>query len=388
MLGGDVLIHKVYGEFMKPLRIMYDYQIFTSQRFGGVSRYFVNLIKYIEMSNKTCIRVPILFGMNEYLPDVRRTKRVFLNRYFKKLFLNRYVRDYSIRANKIINILSTKLFYYDIIHPTWTDPYINKYCSDKMIVTIHDMIHELIWEDDEFTRQEISNKKEAIYKSKAIIAISNSTKRDILKVYPDISGEKIHVVYHGVNKLPEPIRPNLIQIPDRYLLFVGDRHGYKRGMMLIDILKRVIQTDDSICAIFVGGGEFTETERVFLKHENIEKHVIQYNATDSELAYLYQNAICLVYSTLYEGFGFPILEAFDNCCPVVCTNSSSMPEIGGDAALYFEKNDLDMVIYYISNLISDETFRNGCIERGKKRTQDFSWEKCAEETLKVYQMVK
>ncbi len=369
------------------MKIMYDYQIFASQRYGGVSRYFVKLAKTIEENCNCRIHTPILFGMNEYLSEIKKSKKIFKNGIFRKVFLNKYIFDYSVGINKLINLHNLKHKSYDVIHPTWTDPYINEYCAGRMVVTIHDMIHELLWKDSDFTRKEIENKKKAIYDADAIIAISNNTKKDILEIYPDIPADKITVIYHGANKLPHPVRPIAFPVPERYILFVGGRKGYKRGIWTTDVLKRLMEYDNDIYVLYIGGGKLSDKEIDFFKKECIENRILQYNASDSELAYIYKNAICLLYPTLYEGFGFPILEAFDNDCPVICTNSSSLPEVGGDAALYFEENDIEQIVEYVRSLSGDTEFRRECLDKGRRQVKKFSWERCAVETMQVYQKV-
>lgn len=111
---------------------------------------------------------------------------------------------------------------------------------------------------------------------------------------------------------------------------------------------------------------------------------MQHDVDDQSLAYLYANAICFVYPSLYEGFGLPILEAFDNNCPVICANNSSLPEVGGNAALYFDNEDAGKLAKAVEMLFTDNSIRQKCIELGRIRCKEFTWEKCFEETSKVY----
>lgn len=371
---------------MSTLKVMHDHQIFTHQKYGGVSRYHAQIIRYLKKHNCK-VKVPAVFYLNEYLADMSKISGLYHWKYFAKVFMNRYTYRISEWINKWYCILCAKYGNYDVIHITWTDPYLNKYAKGRMVVTIHDMIHELLWTDSEFARSEIENKKKAIYESEAIIAISNNTKNDILKIYPDIPEEKIHVIYHGTNHLPEAKKPDGLDIPGKYVLYVGVRDAYKRGMILVEALGQLLKEDDSLYILYVGGGAFNEDEEKIINDAGLNGRIMQYSASDSELTYLYRNAVCMIYPSLYEGFGVPILEAFDNCCPVICTNASAMPEVGGEAALYFEKEDINMIPCHVKRLMDDIDYREKCINMGVKQADSFSLDLCTKKTIDVYETI-
>ena len=99
---------------------------------------------------------------------------------------------------------------------------------------------------------------------------------------------------------------------------------------------------------------------------------------------LFRNALTFVYPSLYEGFGIPILDAFSAGCPVILSNCSCFPEVGGDAALYFDEGDSETLRNHVKALMKDESLRKTLIEKGKARANLFTWEKCAERTAEVY----
>ena len=111
------------------------------------------------------------------------------------------------------------------------------------------------------------------------------------------------------------------------------------------------------------------------------------NGNDEILASLYASAICLVFPSLYEGFGLPPLEAMAAKCPVVCSNTSSMPEVINDAGIYFNPNSLEEMRSAIESIITDEELRDNIITLGLQNIKNFSWQKCADETLDIYQKV-
>lgn len=366
---------------MAKCRIMYDYQIFFLQEYGGVSRYHVELVKALKKIGHENAAIKIRVNKNEYLQ-----KEFGIKKTNRKRSIHGLINKADITRNKLYCSFSS--FFHDIVHITWIDPYINVRAKEKLVVTIHDMIHEIFWSQLPSMQEEIEGKKRAIYDSKAIIAISENTKKDILRFYPDIPESKITVVYHGANRLPPPQKPNLsIEEGTKYLLYVGRRSEYKGFMFMAEALKEFLCSRKDIILIVVGSGPFTEKERDTLQKLGIIDSIMQADVSDSELAYLYRNAICFLYPSVYEGFGFPILEAFDCNCPVICTNASSLPEVGGDAAVYFKPNDADGLLKCVEKIMSDAEFRESCIQKGIKQAEKFTWERCANETYAVYYKV-
>lgn len=360
---------------------MFDYQIFAQQEYGGVSRYHIELARKLNKLNDLPVNISCRYSINEYLHEYDGHKKLNIKK-------NKYIRKILKIRNKIFNELKCKrdAKIADIVHITWVNPYLNKEIKGKFIVTVHDMIHELYWSNMPGVFKEIARKKAAIYGSDAIIAISQNTKKDILKLYPDIPEDKISVIYHGTNHLPIATHLNR-KIPNNYILYVGRRQDYKGFDFMIKALSDLLIANKEIKLLFVGGGDFNNQEYHAFEKLGILNSVIQMSVCDAELACIYHHAICFVYPSLYEGFGFPILEAFDNECPCICTNASCLPEVGGDAALYFEKDNGQDLMEKVELMISNSKVRQEYIKRGQERVKMFTWEKCAKETYEVYKNV-
>ncbi len=365
------------------MRILHDFQIFYIQIRGGVSRYHIELTDELIKEGYETERF-ILFPINKYYNDRKKISNTIREKIYRKFVLSRFNRKlYLLNRKKTLSRIRRKK--YDIVHMTWTDPYLFDagITTTKIVVTIHDMIHELLLDKSDDIKDEIYKKKRAIYESDGIIAISENTKADILRLYQDIDPNKIRVIYHGTNHLPNPIKNVQIDNMEKYLLFVGVRDDYKRGMWFIKEICGLLK-EKNLKLLFVGGRSFSNEEKELIDKCGIADRVLQLDLSDGELAYAYRNAVCFVYPTLYEGFGFPILEAFDNGCPVVCTRSSSLPEVGGDAATYFDTDDADSMREKICDFCDKPSVREMYVKKGFDRTHLFKWEKTAEETLNFY----
>jgi glycosyltransferase involved in cell wall biosynthesis len=137
-----------------------------------------------------------------------------------------------------------------------------------------------------------------------------------------------------------------------------------------------------VCA---GSSPFTRNEKQFLKNLNILDRVHQVKINDTILKNLYKNAQAFIFPSLYEGFGLPVLEAFSCGCPAVISNSSSLPEIGREGAIYFDPGDRKSIISALETVLYDEKYREDLIKKGYGRLKDFSWELTAFKTKKIYE---
>ena len=121
-----------------------------------------------------------------------------------------------------------------------------------------------------------------------------------------------------------------------------------------------------------------------LKNLNVDKKVTQINLSDDTLSILYQNAQLFIFPSIYEGFGIPILESFSCGCPVACSNTSSFPEIAQDAAAYFDPMDEASIYNCINDLLFNYEYKEKLVDKAYRRLEEFSWEKTATKTLKIY----
>jgi glycosyltransferase involved in cell wall biosynthesis len=173
-------------------------------------------------------------------------------------------------------------------------------------------------------------------------------------------------------------------LPLKYIVYVGNRGRYKNFIWFLRSIADYLKANDLnlVCA---GGGNFTEYEVDLLHEISLQNKVffVDFN-TDDELKVIYQNAAAMVFPSLLEGFGIPILEAFSCKCPVILINTACFREVAGSAALYFEPNDSDALIEHLESIQNDHALSARLKEDGLKRLELFSWEKTINEHIKVY----
>ena len=136
-----------------------------------------------------------------------------------------------------------------------------------------------------------------------------------------------------------------------------------------------------VCA----GSSFSKSEIDLFESLKVKEKIVYFEVDDNELAFLYSKAKLFVFPSLYEGFGIPILEAFNCGCPVALSNTSCFPEVAGNAAVYFDPTDEKSILNAVESVIYDEKKANSLRKKGFEQAKNFSWEKTAKETKKVYQ---
>lgn len=350
------------------MKVLYDYQTCLNQRFGGISRYFFELTQRFEKTEGIDTKLICLFNDNAYFTKNKSEQKPFRGR----RFLNRTVTKLLLRFSD-----------YDIFHPTYYDTYFLSRYKGKLVLTVYDMIHELM--PEYFPGDETSkNKKLLIDRADRIIAISESTKHDIIKLYPDVNEDKIEVIYIGSNFKVSDVKFDS-RFPDNYVLFVGNRDAYKNYANFWRSMEPIMKADETLHLVCLGGGRFKEEE--LERQKKYSNRIIQMNVNDKTLSYAYSHAKCFVFPSLYEGFGIPTLEAFACECPVILSNTSSMPEVGGDAVEYINPYNISDMTKKIEHVIYSDYLRENMVEKGKKQLKKFNWDDIAKQTLECYKNV-
>jgi len=360
------------------MKILYDHQMFSLQKYGGITRYFCELMKNMPPEHQFSLSV--LFSDNYYLKEnygLFKKRNILPNAHFKgkrfikeKLYtINNRYSAYCISSNK-----------YDLLHPTYYNDYFLSIVKTPYVITVHDLIYFKFKDSFYKNNPDRPQMEKVIRKANRIIAVSENTKRDILE-YFNIDAGKIDVVHHGYNLPGTELPVNTI---GRYLLFVGERGYYKNFKTFAEAATPLLKEQHDLKLVCVGK-PFTKDEQSHVSRLGIADQSMTITADNKKLDELYGHALVFVNPSLYEGFGMSILEAFANGCPVCLSNASCFPEIAGNAGVYFDPNDISSILEAIRKVIGNEGFRNEMITAGNERLAAFSWEKAARETAAAYE---
>ena len=380
------------------MKILYDSQIFDMQKTGGVSRYFVEIISRLKKFDIN-YELPLTYSKNIYLKEEPLTE--LNNSELKHLYEN-FLPSMQFRGKRKLWSLRNKVFHkdfmtnrqrtiqalkqqdFDIFHTTYYDPYFLDYIGEKpFVLTIYDMIHEK-FPEMLLDINTIRNKQLLAEKASKIIAISENTKQDIIDIMK-IPENKIDVVYLG-DSILEKNQQEKNQF-GKYFLFTGNRNDYKNFYFMLLSLSDFLKTNSDV-KIVCTGSNFTDWEAELIKELDLSTQVIHHFFKDNnEMYWLYHNAIAFIFPSYYEGFGIPILEAFSAECPAILADASCFREVADNGALYFDPKNKQQLTECCDKLLKDLSFRQEIISKGKEILKKFSWEKTAEETMKIYKSI-
>lgn len=273
--------------------------------------------------------------------------------------------------------------------------------NQKSVVTIHDLAF-LLYPETFPAKDAFLHKlyvREAITKADHLIAITEATKQDIIKFYK-INPDKITVVYHGVDKdrfrLMQEGEENLVadvkskyNITKPYILYIGNVQPRKNIQGLIKAYQKLRKTTDHNYQLVIAGAKAWLVEDVMkeIGDDYREDIIFTGRFEDAELSPLLWGADLFVLPSFYEGFGLPILEAMACGVPTVVSNTPSLVEVGGEASLSFDPHNIDDMAKVLDNIISHPDLRQTIRAKGLERVDEFSWDRCAKETIQVIKKV-
>lgn len=365
------------------MRILYDGEVYTFQRVGGITYYFANLIK--RLPNSFTPFLTICQPQNTIInyPTHPNLKTYFYERFgFRPGRASYWLEKHYFRAVTTFNR-------FNLIHPTYYSLLTRQefsQCKSPIVLTVWDMIHEIFAAERDHMGKQAEEKRKAFLAARAIICISENTKKDLLERY-SLPESKVTVT-HLASELDASLAYGSESVPSKpYYLFVGGRAGYKNfNALLAAFAKAVsIQPDIILCVV---GPPLDRVEENRIAELKLSDRVVHYGyASDRHLAKFYRCSVALVYPSLYEGFGIPPLEAMSCGTAVIACNCSSIPEVVGDAGILFDPKSTSDLADILLFLLDNPTERERLIAKGHERAKTFSWDKTVAQTLDVYRSV-
>jgi glycosyltransferase involved in cell wall biosynthesis len=363
------------------MRILYDHQVFSLQNAGGISRYHFELAS--RLSHYSDVEVDTYLGLNQTVYPFEaswspRSRTLGWNTRIQP-GIPRYALNELLTGAR--SLFGGK---WDIYHPTLYRRMPSVRCR-RVVVTHHDCIHEYFPENFDDVQHVLDAKRKLYAAADFIICVSESSRNDLLHFY-GVERNRTSVIYHGVTNLVRNTHVSsrfIARLNRPYLLYVGSRVSYKNfGGLLKAYASGGFSEDYDL--VVAGGGNFSASEESEIAQLGLTRFVIHSGVvSESELADAYAEARLFVYPSLYEGFGFPPLEAMRLGCPVLAARCSSIPEVCGSAAIYFDPatpGDLEKVM---RNALNNSHLPDQ-VKQGIETASRYSWETCASRTLSLY----
>ncbi len=388
------------------MKVLYDHQTFELQIFGGISRYFTELMSQSSAAGLYDTELSLVYTDNGYLkkmspgsyaaipkpldpyarfmPGVHFKGKRRLFQWTKRWRTEDASIDFQ-AVNRQHSVRKLQEGDYDVFHATYYNRYFLDHIGQKpFVLTVYDLIHERF---PEFLMSDPGNKSRAVLeRADMLIAISESTKQDLMQFY-QVPEDRIAVTHLACSL--DPLAAEAARLtpepPVRYLLHVGHRDLYKNFYFFLEIVRPFLMSDPGLHVVCTGPA-FYGAELEFFRSLGIAGRMVHYYGSDAELAAPSPRAPAPVHPPQVGGFGLPLLEAVACGCPVVCSRAGSFPEVAGDAALYFEPKDPSSIADVLGSVLSDnQPLRASLMAKGYERLKQFSWSRTAAETRAVYE---
>lgn len=354
--------------------IVFDNIIFTLQKAGGISGVWKELLeRTLSNGNYVCEFLEYTNAReNLFRKELNIENSSILNLGKKDKPMERYLNPF----------LSKKKDF--IFHSSYYRICTNKHAMN--VTTVHDFVYEL-YRTGLPKHIHHQQKKRAVLASEAIICVSENTRKDFLNFFPQVGEDRVFVIHNGVSEsfrqLDQTEVPAFLKPYGNYVIYIGIRTDPHKN---IHSLIRALEKQPDLNLILIGGGKLDESE-VLLYDKSIKGRYFQLNNVSNEhLNMIYNSAVALVYPSVYEGFGIPVLEAQRAGCPVIATNRSSISEVAGDGAWLTQAGLEEEIILGLDELRGG-LFRKQLIEKGIINSKRFSWSRMATETLQVYEAI-
>lgn len=336
--------------------ILYDGIIFSLQAMGGISVLFEGIFeRHRQRGVNFCV---LSYGGNFNVPSCSVVEA-------NSRFMERY-RD-------VVDLPSG-----DIFHSTYYRlP--DRSSKVKVVTTVHDYVYERY---SSGARKVVHSwqKNKAILNSDVIICVSESTRSDLLEFGRGVREDSVFVVPNGVSTEYQPVAGLQMEMQ---VLFVGARGGYKNFLSAVIAVSLLPE----LTLVCVGGGQFSSAELYTLEKYIPGRYRHTGFISNLQLNLEYNRSLCLIYPSLYEGFGIPVIEAMRAGCPVVAVAKSSIPEVCGGAALLVNEGTPEEFKGVVEKIIMCRDLRSQLISLGFRQAGKFSWDKTYEKTLSLYKYV-
>lgn len=351
------------------MRLLVDPEIFFYGRCGMV-RYYSALFRELKRRGIE-IDLPLLLSGSDFIAG----KFQFLEPARKYGRGWNKLKSFIDRVSKKWYRLKLKRGFYDavfITSPVFEDFFLADLPNNKpSMMVVHDTMRCVLGPDGLYDPSGSNADRLAylIHRVSTVVAISNQTKTDIISL-TGIEEDRIRVIHTG-NLLHLGSERQVAGLPERFLLFVGDRTGRKNFRFFVHAIAQWLRDEEGDLHL-VCTGQTNKWEQVLLEKLGIQERVIFIDAPDDILVNLYKRAVGMVFPSLYEGFGLPVLEAMSLGCPVLTSTTGALQEVGGDAVVYVNPYDSSSILAGVQSIVNDAARRQELIRAGLAQAQKFT----------------
>lgn len=362
---------------MAAQRVVFDSDAFIRHSRSGITRYFTELIQaYNSDADLGVIPVtPYKFVANHHLSHA-------FSKEFVTVPLPRRLRP------PILHALNQRRMNYapaDVVHHSLYEPDgFDRWPARRHVCTVYDFTHEKFPELFPDAAAGLFAKNSYLKRCDALIAISETTARDLREWHPDIDSP-VAVAPLGVGpEFAKGSQARVKGLPAHYVLHVGARHVHKNTDLLFRSFAKVSRYLPDVYLVLSGAGLPDESRR--LQELGIERRTLRVRLRDQDLPKAYASASAFVFPSLYEGFGLPVVEAMASGCPVIVSDAPALIEVTDGATMVVDRFDSEMLADALLRVLRDTRLQANAARAGRLKAQDYSWQRTAALTAKAYRL--
>lgn len=360
------------------IRVLYDGEAFFRHSRGGITRYLSELIREFDADPSLGVTpvMPYKWVATRHLAEI--------DARFVEVPLPRRVRLTALRALNARRVRQVEPA--DIVHHSLYEPdAFDRWPGERHITTVYDFMLDrfpsMLHPDDDHP----DRIREVIQRADAAICISKTTLADLGRFHPDYDNPAFAVPLGVGESFFDPAPTKLPSLPDNYVLAVSNRLAHKNVDVLLEAFADLATRHRDLHLVLVGAYPASETER--LRELRIADRTVRLRVSDAVLPWIYRRASVLMYTSLWEGFGLPVVEAMASRCPAVIADVAALTEVGGEAVLVFDPTDRAALVEHVERVLTDPNEGERLRAAGVERARMFTWRRTAELTAKVYEQV-
>lgn len=364
-----------------PLKVLYDGEAFFRHRRSGISRYFSELVAHYRTDPSYGVDAvtPYRWVANAHLAERVR------GRYFAPPLPGRMRQPVLERVNRVHRLTSSERPARDLVHHSLVDPTsFDRWTAPVHVATIYDFLAEMEGDDNQYSAHAAQTQREVMRRTDAVLCISAATRDALFHYFPDYD-KPVIVTPLGVGEEFFSPRSPRVELPERYVLFVGNRHPHKNAAVLFEAMSRLIPGRPDLHLVLCGA--WLPEEDAILAAHGLDSRTVRIRPSDADLPGVYARAAAFVFPSRYEGFGLPAVEAMAAGAPLLASRIPALIEVTDGNAVMFDPDDVDELVSELERVLDDPDHAKDLRDRGRRRALDYTWARTAAVTSDAYRTV-
>lgn len=365
----------------ESVKVLFDGEAFFRHRRSGISRYFSELVAHYRAEPSYGVQpvTPYRWVANAHLAERVR------GRYLAPPLPGRLRQPVLERLNRVGRLAHGDRPARDLVHHSLVDPQsFDRWTAPLHVATIYDFLAETEANENDYAAEAARTQREVLARADGILCISEATRDALYHYFPDYA-KPVIVTPLGVGREFLSPSPASVALPERYVLFVGNRHAHKNAGLLFQAMSRIGSRYPDLRLVLCGA--WLPEEDAILAEHGLTERTVRIRPNDSDLPGIYARAAAFVFPSRYEGFGLPAVEAMAAGAPTLASRIPALVEVTAGGAALFDPESVDELVAELEHVLDDPEHAEQLRQRGRERAACYTWERTAATTAAAYRTV-